>query len=122
MSNANPYGANQGFENQPMESALGTRSMVIRRIDPVSFGKMFGGLYAIFGLVWAGFALLLLLAGIALDAGSAPLGSSVGAGLFGLIILPVLMGVFGFIGGAIGAVLFNLAVGFVGGVKIDVEA
>ncbi len=96
--------------------------MVIRRIDPVSFGKIFGGLYAIFGIMWAGFALLMLLAGVALNPGSAPFGSSMGAGLFGLIIMPVLMGVFGFIGGAIGAVLFNLAAGFVGGVKIDVEA
>jgi len=122
MSNANPYGASQGFENQPMDSAMGTRSMVIRRIDPVSFGKMFGGLYAIFGLIWAGFAVMMLLGGVALAPGSAPLGTSIGAGLFGLIIMPVLLGIFGFIGGAFGAVLFNLAAGFVGGVKIDVEA
>jgi hypothetical protein len=122
MSTVNPYGANQGFENQTMDSAMGTRSMVIRRVDPVSFGKIFGGLYAIFGLIWAGFAALMLIGGVALAPGAAPIGTSIGAALFGLIILPVLLGIFGFAGGAIGAVFFNIASGFVGGVKIDVEA
>ena len=48
--------------------------------------------------------------------------SSVFAGWFmGLIIMPILYGTFGFIGGVIQAFLYNLAAGFVGGIRIDTE-
>ena len=122
MSDVNPYGASQEFVSQPLDIAMGTRSLVIKRIDPVSFGKIFGGLYAIFGLVWVGLVMLMALAGIAVDRASAPIGEGIAAGLFGVILFPILFFIFGFIGGAIGAAVFNLAAGFLGGVKIDVEA
>jgi len=38
-----------------------------------------------------------------------------------LIILPIFYGVVGFIAGAIGAALYNLIAGMVGGIEIEVE-
>lgn len=42
-------------------------------------------------------------------------------GLIMLIILPILYGVLGFIAGAIGAFLYNLVAGWVGGIEMDVD-
>jgi len=38
-----------------------------------------------------------------------------------LIFLPIMYGVIGFIAGAIGAALYNLVAGVVGGIEIEVE-
>jgi len=120
MSNVNPYGTSQDFPNQPLNVAMGTRSMVIKRIDPFSVGKILGGLYAILGLIWG--ILFSALGGVALfNSGKLDIVTIV-ASLFGLVLAPVFFGVFGFIGGAMAAALFNMAAGFLGGVKIDVEA
>jgi len=120
MSDVNPYGSNQEFVSQPLDTAVGTRSMVVKRIDPFSCGKILGGLYAIFGVVWG---IVFSAMGVVALFNSGKLASAgIVATSFGLVVAPIFFGIFGFVGGAIGAALFNIATGFLGGVKIDVEA
>lgn len=92
--------------------------MVIKRINVLKLAIFQGALMAAFGLL-AGLFFLLF--------GSmfAGLGNHAGAGLIGgigaLIFLPIIYGIMGFIGGAIGAFVYNLVAGVVGGIEIDVE-
>ena len=98
--------------------------MVIRRIDPVSAAKIQGVLGAAIGLlIGACFSLMALaFGGLASRASD----ENFGAGMFGMllgagaiIVLPVLYGIFGFIGGLIWAFLYNLAAKFTGGLEVD---
>ena len=42
-------------------------------------------------------------------------------GFMAIITMPIMYGIFGFIGGAIQAFIYNLAAGFIGGVRIETE-
>lgn len=53
--------------------------------------------------------------GLALGGGGIVLGLGI------MIGLPIFYGLIGFVGGAIGALLYNLFAGFVGGIEIEVE-
>ncbi len=55
------------------------------------------------------------------DAGLAVGGGGIVAGILVMIGLPIMYGIFGFIFGAIGALVYNVFAGFVGGVEIEVE-
>ncbi len=86
--------------------------MIIKRIDPMSYAKIAGVLCAAIGLIAGLFVALV---------------GSVGGGMMGnfgmaaIIVMPILYGVFGFIGSAITAMIYNAVAGWVGGVKIEVE-
>jgi hypothetical protein len=97
--------------------------MIIRRIGVLSCAKIVGAIYAALGLiVGAVFALMAVLgptlAAEAFDSmmGGAALGFLFGIG--GLIIMPVLYGVMGFIGGAISALVYNVVAGSIGGLEL----
>jgi hypothetical protein len=47
--------------------------------------------------------------------------STIVIGLVIMIAIPIIYGILGFIGGAIGALVYNLAAGVVGGVKFELE-
>jgi hypothetical protein len=71
---------------------------------------LIGLLFAMASVLGAGFA----------DSGpEAMLGPIFGIGA--IITLPIIYGCMGLIGGAIGAALYNLFAGMVGGLEIDVE-
>jgi hypothetical protein len=95
--------------------------MVINRIGPVSCAKITGTLYAILGLIFGAFISLFSLAGgMASDrAGGAMFGAVMGVGA--IVMLPIFYGLMGFIATLIGAWLYNVAAGIVGGVEIDVR-
>lgn len=97
--------------------------MIIKRIDVLSAGKIAGIIGAALGLI-AGL-LFLLFGGLAGSLVGSQGGSgglfAIGGGLAAVIILPILYGVFGFIGGIIQAFIYNLAAGFVGGLRIETE-
>lgn len=96
--------------------------MIIKRIDALSAGKISGIIAAAIGLI-AGLLFLLfgsMIAGLASQQEGSGL-LAMGGGIAGVILLPILYGVFGFIGGVIQAFIYNLAARFVGGLRIETE-
>lgn len=94
--------------------------MVIKRIGVLKAGVFQGCLLALFGLlIGAFFALFGSLAGSLFPEASWH-GAGAVIGIAALIFIPVFYGVFGFIAGVIGAALYNLVAGIVGGIEIDV--
>lgn len=89
--------------------------MVIKRFDVLSVAKMSAIIAAAIGLIAA---VLFLLFGGLLGRGGL---LGFGGGLLGVIVLPIIYGVFGFIGGLVQAFVYNFAAGFVGGVRIETE-
>lgn len=103
--------------------------MTIRRFNVFSVAKIQGFLAFVIGLligVIYGFAFMIFGAAIS---SLAPQGDSqamggVGAIVIGLVIMiafPIFYSIIGFIGGAIGALVYNLAAGVVGGLKFELE-
>ena len=104
--------------------------MTIRRFNVFSVARMQGFLAFVIGLligVIYGFAFMIFGAAIS---SLAPQGDSqtmggVGAIVIGLAIMiavPILYSIIGFIGGAIGALVYNLAAGVVRGLKFELES
>ena len=94
--------------------------MVIKRINVLKLAIFQGALMAAFGLIAGLFILMFgsMFAGLAgREAGAAGFIGGIGA----LIFLPIMYGVIGFISGAIGAFVYNLVAGVVGGIEIEVE-
>lgn len=99
--------------------------MVIKRVSPVSAAKISGVLYAGLGLVigicFSVFSMLLgSMASQNTELSGTPfVGMIFGAGA--IIIMPIFYGVIGAIGGLIGALLYNLAAGIIGGLEIEAQ-
>ncbi len=98
--------------------------MILRRVGPMSCGKITGALYACLGLfVGLLFALLALVgsSASATDAfGALPfLGAIFGVGA--IAIVPLLYGVIGFLGGLIGAAIYNRLAGLLGGIEVEFQ-
>ena len=98
--------------------------MVIRRIDAFSAGKVFGVLYAMLGLVFGLIFSLFSLMGAAIGAGMEQGGVEGAAfslifGIGAVVVMPLFYGVMGFVTALVGALLYNLTAGFVGGIRLD---
>jgi len=103
--------------------------MTIRRFNVFSVAKIQGFLGFVIGLlIGVVYGLVFMIFGAAISS-LAPQSDSqamggVGAMVVGLIIMiavPIFYGILGFIGGAIGALVYNLAAGVVGGLKFELE-
>ena len=106
--------------------------MIIRRVDPVSLGKIQAFVGAAFGflvaIMWAG---MMAIGGMAAGGfggvrggGGPPAGAGVVMGAFavGAVIgMPMMYALMGFISGLIGGFVFNLAAGMIGGLEIEVD-
>jgi hypothetical protein len=100
----------------------------IKRIAPLQAGKMLGVLYACLGLI---FLPIFMLAGAAgafaqhaqgTEPSSIAPAAAVAGIMFGMaILMPVIYGVMGFIGGVIGAAVYNLVARWIGGIELEVE-
>ena len=100
--------------------------MVIRHVGVWSVARLYGALSAAMGLLIGGFIALISLAGGAAGAfgqgGDPPMGPF--AMMFGagaIVLLPLCYGILGLIGGALGAVLYNLFAGMFGGIQLETE-
>ncbi|HEU4888748.1 MAG TPA: DUF3566 domain-containing protein [Thermoanaerobaculia bacterium] len=96
--------------------------MVIRRVGPLSLAKVTGVLYAFLGLIIGGIFSLISMVGSAF----APQGTDMGPmgmvfGAAAIVAFPLFYGVLGFISSLIGAAIYNLVAGWVGGVELEVQ-
>jgi hypothetical protein len=92
---------------------------IIKSVGVLSVAKILGLVYACLGLIFTPLFLLMGLLGSALGQQNSPL-----AGIFGIgfaVLMPVLYGAVGFVGGAIGALLYNLFAKWVGGFELQIE-
>jgi len=94
--------------------------MVLRRIGALSAAKLSGVIYVIFGFI-AGlsFSIVLLFTPTSSDAGS---GFDMIHVIANVTILPVMWGVMGFVFGLIGAAIYNVVAGRIGGLELELEA
>lgn len=74
-----------------------------------------------YGLIVMVFGATLMGMGKGDSAGIAAGGGTIVMGLVVMIGLPIFYGVIGFVAGVIGALLYNLFAGIVGGIEIEVE-
>lgn len=103
--------------------------MTIRRFSVFSVAKVQGLLGFVIGLIIGVlYGAFFMIFGAAISSlapnGEQALGSGVGAVVAGLIIMvvvPIFYGILGFVGGAIGALVYNVAAGVVGGVRFELE-
>jgi hypothetical protein len=96
-----------------------TTAYMIKSFGVVSVGKF----CAVIGLIWgliAGLMVAVGIGGIGSMMGSHALG--IGAGIVGLIVMIIIGGIGGFISGAIGAIIYNIILGAIGGIEMDLEA
>jgi hypothetical protein len=96
--------------------------MIVKRVGVLSIAKMEALILAVFGLiigVFYGMFFALLSAAMSSSSGnSIAVG---GMGIAAVFIFPIIYGILGFIAGAIGALLYNFAAGFMGGVELELE-
>jgi hypothetical protein len=97
--------------------------MIVRRFGVWSVAKMYGTLLAamglLIGLLVACFSLVG--AGFASQNDQMPAGIAAVLGVGAVVALPIFYGVLGVISGAIGAALYNVFAGMVGGVEVDIS-
>ncbi len=95
--------------------------MVLKRIGPVSCAKITGTLYAILGIVLGAIvSLATLVGGLGSNtSGAAAFGAMIGVGA--IVVFPILYGGIGFVATLIGAWLYNVLAGFVGGIEMDLQ-
>jgi hypothetical protein len=96
--------------------------MVIKSIGALSVAKLTGILYAAFGLIIGLVVSLVSLAGgFAAGSDSGMMGFGVLFGVGAIVLLPILYGCMGFVVSLVGAWLYNLAAGAVGGIELTVQ-
>jgi hypothetical protein len=92
---------------------------IVKSVGVFSVAKIMGMIYGCMGLIFAPFFLLIGLMGSMAGQDKLPF-----AGIFGVgfaVLMPVLYAVMGFIGGAIGALLYNLFARWLGGIELQLE-
>jgi hypothetical protein len=94
----------------------------IKRFDPMSVGKVSGLTYLVFGLIVGALFALMSLVGSGLGAAATGSNQPFLGVLFGVgavIFFPVLYGIIGFLGGILGAVVYNVVAGWTGGIQLE---
>jgi len=103
--------------------------MTIRRVGVLSLAKIQGLLMLVIGLIIGViYGLIFMIFGAALtsvmpkdESQAIGAGGTVLIGLIIMIAIPITYGLLGFIGGAIGGLIYNALAGIAGGIKIDLE-
>ena len=98
------------------------KKLRIRKIDILSAGKVLGIIYLIIGVF-----LGLILSAVPTRGYSmmnAGYGSTFGSMMYGgagIILLPIIYGISGFLAGVIGAFLYNLIAGWIGPIEMETD-
>jgi hypothetical protein len=93
---------------------------IVKRVGPGSAFKVGLVMYGILGLIVGVFCSLIVLTGGALlPREHMPFGGAVG--LLAVIVCPIIYGIIGGIGAVIGALIYNLASNWVGGIEVDIS-
>ena len=100
------------------------RTVVIRRMGVFPIAKVFGLVYAGVGLLIGAIFSVFSVAGsligaLAQEDGSALIGLLFGVG--SIFFFPIFYGLLGFLGTALGAAVYNLVAGLIGGIEMDIE-
>ena len=93
---------------------------ILKRVAPASAFKIGLVSYAVLGFIAGVFCSLIALAGVSF-APHAHLPFAPAIGLFAVILCPVVYGIIGGIAAAIGALLYNLAASWVGGIEVELR-
>ncbi len=93
--------------------------MVLRRVVPISAGKVIGAISAILGLFLGVIMTLVSLAGVAVHQDGGPQVPALFLGAGAVIFLPLFYGVMGFFMGMLYAAIYNVVAGYVGGLEVE---
>lgn len=96
----------------------------VKRIGPLSLAKVMGLVYGGLGLIVGAVVSLVAVLGAAVGFSHRAGGATFVGLLFGagaVILLPIFYGLLGFVCGAVGAWIYNLAAGAVGGLELELE-
>jgi hypothetical protein len=97
----------------------------IASVGVLSAAKMSGAMCFVIGLIWAllygFFTLIIFLIGSSVTGDARILGVGVLYTICFLVALPFIYGVSGFLGGAVGALIYNLLATMIGGVEVELE-
>lgn len=100
----------------------------IKKLGILSVAKIYAAIMFVISLLisipYGLFIIIFALTGAGNVGGQGGLALGGGGIVLGLVVmigLPIMYGAMGFVGGALGALLYNLFSGFVGGVEIEVE-
>lgn len=95
--------------------------MILKRIGPLSLGKVMGAVYGAMGLIFGFLFAFISLLGPALAPGSEEPVMGLIFGVGGIVVLPLFYGGLGLVAGVIGAFLYNVVAGAVGGVVVELD-
>lgn len=97
-----------------------TKMVEITRIGVLSLGKIFGILYAFFGLViGALMSLVFVFSGAMMGDTGGTMGFVFGAGA--IITLPLFYGIMGFLSGILMAIPYNMIADWIGGLEVEIK-
>ena len=100
------------------------RAVVVRRVGVLSLAKVSAAISLIFGLIFGAIYFLAMLLGLAAFGargnGAAGVGVMIG-GLVALVLITLLYALFGFLSGAIAAIVYNAAAGMFGGLELELD-
>lgn len=91
----------------------------LKRVAPLSAGKVLALVYGALGLLFIPFFLLMSVMTANLPTAQRGIFAVVGTGF--AILFPLFYAAMGFIGGVICAAIYNLVAGMVGGIEVEVE-
>src|SRR5690349_19473425 len=94
---------------------------VLKRIAPASAFKVGFVTYGMLGLALGALCTAIAIAGVQF-APHAYMPFAGRVGMFAVILCPIVYGMIGGVAAAIGAVIYNLASGWVGGLEVDIES
>ena len=89
----------------------------IKKFDVMSVAKIYAVILAVIGFIEG--LLFALIGGLLSTVGTGGAAVGLGFGIAGIIILPIVFAIMGFIAGAIGAFVYNIVAGAVGGIKFE---